>query len=176
MNTSCNPTESQKYPHPDPTNQFSAWFFTLPVGGIFFTECESPPKWGDFIPHHQSHHPWWCNSSVYKFECSCGEKLYVGETLRRLAIRITEHQRKTTAKNPQKSAIYWHCQSCPHAKGEVKKDNFKIIERGLRHTEARRAYETIMINHYEGRAELSTMNENTSSRKLALFCSGCNRN
>ena len=49
-----------------------------------------------------------CSDLVYKYSCECGQ-VYIGETKRRLAVRISEHA------NP-KSPMMQHIQMCPEAK------------------------------------------------------------
>ena len=104
---------------------------------------------------------------VYKYECDCGQ-LYIGETLRRLSIRIKEHQKD------KDSAIFRHVQSCKWLNcfglpKTVEKDKFTIVKRGLRHKEARKRFETFFIKFYNKKSTTSTMNGNDASRELAIY-------
>ena len=100
------------------------------------------------------------NNLVYKYTCECGQ-VYIGETKRRLAIRIHEHQTQKT------SAIFEHNISCT-ASNTIDRDKFTIIAKRLRHREARKRYESIYIRYYDKKAR-STMNNCKSSRELVIF-------
>jgi hypothetical protein len=100
------------------------------------------------------------NNLVYKYTCAC-EKVYIGETQRRLSIRITEHQNRT------ESAIHDHILVCSSS-DVVERDKFSIVAKRLRHRDARKRFESIYIRYYDKRAH-STMNGNKSSRELACF-------
>ena len=104
------------------------------------------------------------NNIVYLYKCSGCGKVYIGETLRRFCIRIDEH-----INNKSSSAIYHHHQHCSKVSGEIDKSNFSILQKNLRHTEARKRFETLYINFFNKSAESDTMNENTASRTLTLF-------
>ena len=100
------------------------------------------------------------NNLVYKYTCSCS-KVYIGETKRRLSIRITEHQTK------KESAISDHVVTCTSS-DTVDRDKFSIVAKRLRHRDARKRFESIYIRYYDKKAN-STMNGNKSSRDLAIF-------
>ena len=99
---------------------------------------------------------------VYKYKCSCG-LLYLGETERRWDYRIEEHQ-----SDKNNSAIYLHVQNCSQAQA-VDRDKFSIVQKGLRHKEARKRFESLYILFHSKKAESSTMNENLQSRQLSIF-------
>ena len=99
---------------------------------------------------------------VYIYECDCGA-VYIGQTLRRLDVRIKEHQTKKT------SAIYQHSLTCPHSLfSYVDRDKFKIVAGNLKHYNARLRYETIYIRYYNTNAR-SAMNECIASKEMAIF-------
>ena len=100
------------------------------------------------------------NNLVYKYTCSCSQ-VYIGETQRRLSIRISEHQ------NRKESAIHDHILVCTSS-DTVDRDKFSIVAKRLRHRDARKRFESIYIRYYDKRAH-STMNGNKSSRDLACF-------
>ena len=93
---------------------------------------------------------------VYKYECDCGE-VYIGETLRRLAVRAKEHS------NPQKPLMK-HISMCGSS---FSMNNFRVIARGLRGREARKRCEALFIKFYGRRAK--TVNIQSASRELVLF-------
>jgi hypothetical protein len=93
---------------------------------------------------------------VYQYLCDCGE-MYIGETLRRLAVRAAEHA------NP-KSPLMKHIQFCNNS---FSVGNFRVIARGLRGKEARKRCETLYIKFYARRAK--TVNVQSTSRELVLF-------
>jgi len=94
---------------------------------------------------------------VYKYTCKCGQ-VYVGETKRRLATRISEHSAK-------KSPLMRHINECEGT--EFDRNLFSIVARGLRGPESRKRFEAIWIRHYD-RAALR-INVCESSRELKLF-------
>ena len=131
---------------------------------------------------------------VYKYTCACN-KVYIGETLRRLAIRVSEHQ------SPE-SPLSEHVQTCEEsirlANAEntpsepepthhymlrsqtqtprpppkpivprVDSERFSIVARHLRGKEARKRFETVYIQFYNKRAQ--TVNVCEKSRTLAVF-------
>lgn len=100
------------------------------------------------------------NNLVYKYTCSCGQ-VYIGETQRRLSIRISEHQTR------KDSAIKDHILVCTSS-DTVERDKFSVVAKRLRHRDARKRFESIYIRYYDKRAH-STMNGNKSSRELACF-------
>ena len=100
------------------------------------------------------------NNLVYKYTCACSQ-VYIGETQRRLSIRITEHQTR------KESAIHDHLSVCTSS-DVVERDKFSIVAKRLRHRDARKRLESIYIRYYDKRAH-STMNGNKSSRELACF-------
>ena len=108
------------------------------------------------------------NNLVYKYECSC-KKVYIGETKRRWSIRISEHQKGGVSKsNEYDSVIFQHVQECSQAT-TVERDKFSCIQKGLRHANARKRYETLFIHYHDKRASSSTMNRTTASKELILF-------
>ena len=123
-----------------------------------FTTCNSTKEQRKFLR----------NNLVYKYTCSCGE-VYVGETLRRLSIRISEHCKKPTTKTPNDSAIYKHVSQCDKTNGEVDENNFSIIQQNLRHKESRKRYESLYITFYDKKSNSSTMNDCKVSRELVCF-------
>ena len=58
------------------------------------------PRMKDYIDNHD-----W-NSIVYEFKCNC-QKIYIGETRRRLRCRIMEHGRPSV-----NSVVHKHIKSC----------------------------------------------------------------
>ena len=104
------------------------------------------------------------NNLVYSYTCKCSQ-MYIGETSRRWSIRIEEHQKS------KESAIYQHVQKFPQAT-TIERDKFKVVEKGLRHKNGRKKYESIFINFYEKQALPSggqkTMNNCSASKCLVL--------
>jgi len=94
---------------------------------------------------------------VYKYTCKCGQ-VYIGETKRRLATRISEHASK-------KSPRMRHINDCEGA--EFDRNLFSIVARGLRGPESRKRYEAIWIRHFDRGAKAINVCE--SSRELMLF-------
>ena len=94
---------------------------------------------------------------VYKYTCSCGQ-VYVGETKRRLAVRISEHSKP-------KSPMMEHIRSCHGA--QFNSSYFSIVARGLRGRESRKRYESIWIRYYD-RSSLA-FNVCERSRELKIF-------
>ena len=78
--------------------------------------------------------------------------------MRRLAIRISEHQKP-------KSPMMQHIQNCEGA--EFDASNFSLVARGLRGRESRKRYESIWIRYYD-RSSLA-FNVCESSRDLKIF-------
>jgi hypothetical protein len=80
---------------------------------------------------------------VYKYTCDCG-KVYIGETLRRLSVRIDEHR---TSKN---SAIKEHIENCATTSDRiVDRDKFTVVQKRLRNQDSRKRYESIYIRYYD---------------------------
>jgi hypothetical protein len=98
---------------------------------------------------------------VYKYTCNCGQ-VYIGETERRLAVRIKEHQTSKT------SAIFEHIQECAEASHLVERDKFTIVAKRLKHRDARKRFESIYIRYFDKKAH-QTMNNCKSSRELVIF-------
>ena len=94
---------------------------------------------------------------VYKYTCKCGQ-VYIGETKRRLATRISEHSAK-------KSPLMRHITDCEGA--EFDRNLFSIVARGLRGRESRKRYEVIWIRHFDRSSK--ALNVCESSRELKLF-------
>ena len=94
---------------------------------------------------------------VYKYSCPCGQ-VYIGETKRRLAVRISEHAKP-------KTPLMEHVTSCPGV--EFRDRNFTIVARGLRGRESRKRYESIWIRYYDRRGLAFNVCE--SSRDLQIF-------
>ena len=84
--------------------------------------------------------------------------MYIGETKRRLATRISEHASK-------KSPLMRHINDCEGA--EFDRNLFSIVARGLRGPESRKRYEAIWIRHFDRGAKAINVCE--SSRELMLF-------
>ena len=101
---------------------------------------------------------------VYKYTCVC-EQVYIGETERRLAVRVKEHQTHKV------SAIFEHIQECAESGSHVERDRFTIVAKRLRHRDARKRFESIYIRYYDKRANNSTgtMNNCKTSRELVIF-------
>ena len=96
------------------------------------------------------------NNLVYKYKCECGKE-YIGETKRRLSIRVAEHKKKS-------SPMSEHLKDC---KSEFHEKYFTIMARGLKGMNARKKYETIMIKWYSKQGKL--MNICEVSRNPTLF-------
>ena len=125
---------------------------------------------------------------VYKYPCLCG-KVYIGETLRRLDVRINEHA-------AEKSPLSQHIRDCPEAiedaikcaeervhgmttrsqaqnlpqpppVAKLKPERFVPVARGLRGRESRKRYETFYIRHHERRG--LAINVCTKSREMVLY-------
>ena len=96
------------------------------------------------------------NNLVYKYSCECGKE-YIGETLRRLAVRAGEHSKKS-------SPMSEHLAEC----GKIFDENrFTIMARNLKGMTARKKYETMMIKWYSKQGTL--MNICEVSRNPTLF-------
>ena len=76
---------------------------------------------------------------VYKYTCECGQ-VYIGETMRRLAVRISEHAKP-------KTPMMQHITNCEGS--EFSSKSFSIVARGLRGRESRKRYESIWIRYYD---------------------------
>ena len=94
---------------------------------------------------------------VYKYTCSCGQ-VYIGETKRRLAVRISEHSKP-------KTPLMEHIKSCDGS--DFSPTKFSIVARGLRGRESRKRYESIYIRYYDRRGLAFNVCE--SSRELQIF-------
>ena len=94
---------------------------------------------------------------VYKYTCEC-KQVYIGETLRRLAIRISEHAKP-------KSPLMEHILKCEGA--QFSETNFSIVARGLRGRESRKRYESLWIRYYNRRS--LAVNVCERSRELTIF-------
>ena len=94
---------------------------------------------------------------VYKYTCKCG-RVYIGETMRRLAVRIAEHGKP-------KTPMMQHISNCEGA--EFDNRNFSIVSRGLRGRESRKRYESIWIRYYDRNSRAFNLCE--SSRELKIF-------
>lgn len=93
---------------------------------------------------------------IYKYSCPCGA-LYIGETMRRLDIRMKEHEKK-------KSSIQEHLKTC----GEIfDRGKFSVVASGLKGKLSRKKYETLYIKYYMKRG--SCMNTCEVSRNLSVF-------
>ena len=121
----------------------------------------STQKVRDLLPRYNT-----CKSSdkvlsssdlVYKYTCDCGQ-VYIGETKRRLAVRVVEHTKP-------KSNVMQHVKICPAAQFSYNK--FSIVARGLRGRESRKRYETLWIRYYDKRS--LAFNVDKSSRDLKIF-------
>ena len=93
---------------------------------------------------------------VYKYQCSCN-KIYIGETKRRLAIRIEEH-------GQEKSPMQKHMKECG---ATFDPGRFKIVTRGLKGMTSRKKYETMYIQFFTKMNKC--MNICEVSRKLSVF-------
>ena len=94
---------------------------------------------------------------VYKYTCPCGQ-VYIGETKRRLAVRIKEHSKP-------KTPLMEHIKGCKGS--DFSPTNFSIVARGLRGRESRKRYESIWIRYYDRRGLAFNVCE--SSRELQIF-------
>ena len=97
------------------------------------------------------------NDCVYKYTCGKCNKVYIGETKRRLAVRIEEHGMKS--KPMQK-----HIEEC---KAVWEPDKFKIVARGLKGATARKKYETMYIKFFMKLGKCLNICE--ISRDLCIF-------
>ena len=95
---------------------------------------------------------------VYKYTCPCGQ-LYIGETSRRLAVRVDEHS--------SSGAIFEHVKEAADSVCTFDKANFSIVARNLRGTNSRKRCEALYIKFYERRAQ--TVNAQSYSRELIIF-------
>ena len=94
---------------------------------------------------------------VYKYTCSKCQKVYIGETKRRLCLRAKEHGRKS-------SPMSGHLSKCG---ADFDPDGFKIVTRGLKGSTARKKYETLYIKFFSRINK--TMNICEVSRDLTMF-------
>ena len=134
----------------------------LPRGHSRYSIAYTTSKLRDLLPRFNT-----CDSKVnralltsdcvYKYTCQCGQ-VYIGETLRRLAVRAKEHS------NPKKPLMS-HIKECEGAEFDF--NLFSIVARGLRGRESRKKFETIWIKYYD-RNSLA-LNVCESSRPLKLF-------
>lgn len=79
-------------------------------------------------------------SGVYEIECGTCEGKYRGQTSRRIADRIAEHERAFRLKQPKKSAMAQHCIDNKHDFGD-----FKILKQ-VRDNRQLDAWESLLIN------------------------------
>ena len=94
---------------------------------------------------------------VYKYTCSKCNKVYIGETKRRLSVRIEEHGKDN-------KPMQQHMREC----GAVfEPDKFKIVTRGLKGSTARKKYETMYIQFYMKMGKCLNICE--ISRDLCIF-------
>ena len=119
-------------------------------------------KLRDLLPRFSSCNPvenraLFSSDVVYKYTCSCGQ-VYIGETKRRLAVRIKEHSKP-------KTPLMEHITNCPGS--TFLSTNFSIVARGLRGRESRKRYESIWIRYYDRRGLAFNVCE--SSRELQIF-------
>ena len=94
---------------------------------------------------------------VYKYTCTCGQ-VYIGETKRRLSVRISEHSKP-------KSPMMEHITHCEGA--QFTDNNFSIVARGQRGRESRKRYESLWIRYYDRRSLAFNVCER--SRELIIF-------
>ena len=116
----------------------------------------------DLLPRYSSCTPpenkiLFSSDVVYKYTCPCGQ-VYIGETKRRLAVRIVEHSKP-------KTPLMQHIKSCDGS--DFSPTNFSIVARGLRGRESRKRYESIWIRYYDRRGQAFNVCE--SSRELQIF-------
>ena len=100
------------------------------------------------------------NNCIYKYECTCGQ-VYIGETKRRLDIRVDEHGRNT---EKSRSPMMTHINDCG---GIFDRGRFSVIARGLKGTLSRKKYETMIIKHYK--KYKACMNICDTSRSMSVF-------
>ncbi len=60
------------------------------------------------------------NSGIYEIECKGCEKIYIGQTKRKLATRDKEHQQACKSKQIYKSSVAKHCVEEGHEKGKIR--------------------------------------------------------
>ena len=116
----------------------------------------------DLLPRYSSCTPpenksLFSSDVVYKYTCSCGQ-VYIGETKRRLAVRINEHSKP-------KTPLMEHIKGCKGS--DFSPTNFTIVARGLRGRESRKRYESIWIRYFDRRGKAFNVCE--SSRELQIF-------
>ena len=92
---------------------------------------------------------------VYKYTCPCA-KVYIGETKRRLAVRISEHEKK--------GAIIDHVNESECVFDPA---NFTVVASNLKGMNARKRCEALYIRWYDRKAQ--TVNNQTYSRELVIW-------
>ena len=100
------------------------------------------------------------NNCIYKYNCTCGQ-VYIGETKRRLDIRVDEHGRNT---EKSRSPMMNHIIECGST---FDRGRFSVVARGLKGALSRKKYETMIIKHYK--KFKSCMNICETSRSLSIF-------
>ena len=93
---------------------------------------------------------------VYKYTCACG-KVYIGETKRRLAVRIAEHAKNGAIRDHVNESV-----DCVFDPGV-----FTVIASNLKGTNARKRCEALYIRWYDRKAQ--TVNNQTYSRELVIW-------
>ena len=140
--------------------------YLLPVEKCRVTIAYSTTKFRSLLPKFTPQHgpsrrdPLEVNNCVYKYLCQCG-MVYIGETLRRLDIRASEHSRNT---EKSRSPMMTHINSC---KNEFQKTNFTIVSTGLKGSSARKKYESIFIEFYKKSHQC--MNICEKSKVMSIF-------
>ena len=135
---------------------------TLPRDFSRISIAYTTSKLRDLLPRYSTCDPpenkaLCASDCVYKYTCSCG-LVYIGETMRRLAVRISEHAKP-------KSPMMQHIKMCEGAEFNCK--NFSLVARGLRGRESRKRYESIWIRYYDRNSHAFNICE--SSRELTIF-------
>ena len=94
---------------------------------------------------------------VYKYACPCG-KVYIGETKRRLAVRIKEHEKSGAIRDH----VNEPSNNCIFDPGV-----FSVVASNLKGTNARKRCEALYIRWYDRKAQ--TVNSQTYSRELIIW-------
>ena len=94
---------------------------------------------------------------VYKFECPCKEATYIGETLRQVKVRISEHNSKSRSVKSEIAAHILNCQpyqdqlktECPNLNRSsgitFLRKHFRVLETNLQNYHNRQIAESLYI-------------------------------
>ena len=175
--------------------QILAMRYQLPKEHCRISVAYKVTKLASLLPRYTTaapdpHRIMFARDLVYKYTCHCNQ-VYIGETERRLAVRvkehcgedsnITQHVIKCRARIEANQNLDFTSEFLRYFKSRrprvnppkppwtpvVDPERFTIVARGLRGKDARRRYESLYIAYYNRRA--ITLNTCTSSKDLVLY-------